>query len=344
MHARPAGFAPEQILTFNLRLAAADYDTRPARIAYMNAVLQRLETIPGVRAAGTSTWLLYGDGHFPKDPPGAEPRVLRFNASSRGYFQALGMRLIKGRGLTDSDTGNVALVNESMARLAFEGDPIGKTIATNKPYTVVGIVADLKYTKLDADAVPEIFVPYREFLILGKADVAVASANSTLLVPTVRRTIAGIDPTQAMYNVKTLDQTLAETIAPRRFNLFLLASFAAVALVLAMAGIYGVIAYSVAERTREIGVRIALGAQTSQVVRMVVLDGMTAAIAGILLGTIAAWFLMRLLTSLLYAVHPDDPVTFSAVAAILAATALAACCGPALKAATIDPAVALRHD
>jgi putative ABC transport system permease protein len=208
----------------------------------------------------------------------------------------------------------------------------------------VGVVADLNYTKLDADPAPEIFIPYREFIFIRKASIAIASANPNSLVPSIRQIIAGIDPNQAIYDVKTLEEALAETIAPRRFNLFLLASFAAVALVLAIAGVYGVIAYSVAERTREIGVRIALGAQTSQVVRMIVLAGMSVAVAGIFLGSVAAWFLMRLLTSLLYGVRADDPVTFSAVAAILAATAFAACCGPALKAASIDPAVALRHD
>jgi putative ABC transport system permease protein len=344
MNARPPGFHPEQVMTFQIRLASAGYDAQPTQNAFIKELLQRLESMPGVRSAGTSTWLLLGGAHYPKDPPGADPRVIRMNASSPGYLKALGMRLVKGRWLTDSDPGTTVLVNESMARLAFEGDPIGQKITTTKPSSVVGIVADLNYTKLDADPAPEIFVPYPDFILIRSAGMVIASPHPGSLVPAIRRTVAEIDPNQVLYDMKTLDQTLAETIAPRRFNLFLLASFAAVALVLAIAGVYGVIAYSVAERTREIGVRIALGARTAQVVRMVVIDGMTVALAGIFLGTIAAWFLMRLLTSLLYAVHPDDPMTFSAVAAILAATALAACCGPALKAATIDPAVALRHD
>lgn len=344
MNARPPGFHPEQVLTLQLRLTDSSNDVRPAQNPDVKQLLERLNVMPGVRAAGTSTWLLYSGTHYPKDPPGADPRVIRINASSPGYLQALGMRLVKGRWLTDSDPGNIVLVNESMARVAFEGDPIGQTITITKPSTVAGVVADLNYTKLDAEPAPEIFVPYREYTILRSAGIVVASANPNSLIPAIRRTVAEINPAQAIYDVKTLDQTLAETIAPRRFNLFLLGSFAAVALVLAIAGVYGVIAYSVAERTREIGVRIALGARTGQVVRMVVLDGMTVAATGILLGSIAAWYLVRLLTNLLYAVRADDPLTFAAVAAILGATALAACCGPALKAATIDPAVALRHD
>jgi putative ABC transport system permease protein len=344
MNVHPSGFHPEQVLTLQLRLTGSSNDVRPAQNPDVKELLQRLNVMPGVRAAGTSTWLLYSGTHYPKDPPGADPRVIRINASSPGYLRALGMRLVKGRWLTDSDPANIVLVNESMARQAFEGDPIGQTITITKPSTVVGVVADLNYTKLDAEPAPEIFVPYREYTILRSAGIVVASANPNSLISAVRRTVAEINPAQAIYDVKTLDQALAETIAPRRFNLFLLASFAAVALVLAIAGVYGVVAYSVAERTREIGVRIALGARTAQVVRMVVLDGMTVALGGIFLGSIAAWYLVRLLTNLLYAVRADDPLTFGAVAAILAATALVACCGPALKAATIDPAVALRHD
>jgi len=160
----------------------------------------------------------------------------------------------------------------------------------------------------------------------------------------MRKLISGIDPTQPVYNVKTLEQALADSIAPRRFNLFLLGTFAAVALLLALVGIYGVIAYSVTERTREIGVRMALGAQRREVVRMVVREGMAMALAGMAAGLAGAWSLTHWMASLLYDVKAADPATFAAVSAALAATAMLACWIPALKAARVDPVVALRYE
>ena len=346
MNAHPDGFAPEKILTFNLRLTGARYEARSAQNEYVKTLIERLESIPGVRATGISAWWLFAGARFPNDSPEDEPRVIRINGCSPGYLKALGMRLVRGRWLTDSDQMGMVLINESMAREAFgTEDPIGKQIKIPTPATIVGVVADLKYSKLDADPAPELFTTYQDgFTLLRTVDMAVAGANLSGLADAIRKTVTEIDPQQAIFGVKTLDQALAESIAPRRFNLFLLASFAAVALILAVAGVYGVMAYSVAERTREIGVRVALGARSAQVVQMVVTDGMSVALAGILLGSIAAWFLTRLMKNLLYGVRADDPITFWSIAMLLAATAFAACCGPALKAATIDPAVALRHD
>jgi putative ABC transport system permease protein len=171
-----------------------------------------------------------------------------------------------------------------------------------------------------------------------------AAGDSAAVALAVRKLISGIDPAQPAYDVKTLEQVLAESIAPRRFNLFLLGSFAAAALLLAVIGIYGVTAYSVAERTREIGVRMALGAQRAQVVRMVILDGIAVALAGILAGVAAALALTRLMAGLLYGVRADDPAALAAVAVTLAATALLAFLGPALKAAWTDPKTALRYE
>jgi putative ABC transport system permease protein len=168
------------------------------------------------------------------------------------------------------------------------------------------------------------------------------SSDPSSSAPAIRALLAGIDPTQPLFDVKPLDAALADSIAPRRFNVILLGTFAASALLLALVGIYGVIAYSVAQRTHEIGVRMALGAQRRQVVRMIVWQGMAIAIAGIAMGVVAALALTRVMASLLYEVAPTDPPTFAVVVCALAATALAACCGPALKAALVDPIVALR--
>jgi putative ABC transport system permease protein len=266
---------------------------------------------------------------------------------SPGYLKALGVRLLKGRWLGDSDSdGHVVLLNESMARQAFGAvDPLGRQISTPGPATVVGIVGDLKYSQLDADPPAEVYMPYQQLPFPGGASVAVRTAgDASGMAPAIRKLISGIDPTQPVYNVKTLEQALSDGIAPRRFNLFLLETFAAVALLLAIVGIYGVIAYAVAERTREIGVRMALGAQRHEVVRMVVRDGMRMALAGVAAGLAGAWSLTHLMDSLLYGVKANNPATFATVAAALAATAVVACLIPALKAARVDPMVALRYE
>ena len=171
-----------------------------------------------------------------------------------------------------------------------------------------------------------------------------ATKDPAAAAATLRKQIADIDPTQRVYDVKTLDHALAESISPRRFNLFLLAAFAGTALVLAGVGIYGVIAYLVAERTREIGVRMALGARRGQVVGMVLGQAAPLAAIGIGAGLVASWGLTRLMSSLLYGVSPNDPAVFAAVAAALGTTAMAACLGPAIKAARVDPVTALRYE
>ncbi|MEX2261343.1 MAG: ABC transporter permease [Bryobacteraceae bacterium] len=347
MNAHPSGFAPETVLVMKVRLAGSQYGERPAQEAYMRELLQRMESAPGVQAAGISNWFLFsGAPPFPNDTSPDRTHVIRLNAASTGYLKAVGMRLVKGRWLTETDSAASVLLNESMARQAFGSvDPIGRRISIPEAVTVVGVVSDLKYSKLDAEPPPEVYVRYQQMPYLRGADIAVrAAGDPSALAPAIRKLISEIDPAQPVYDVKTLDQALADSIAPRSFNLFLLGTFAAAALLLAVVGIYGVIAYSAAERTREIGMRMALGARRNQVVRMVVLDGMAIALAGILAGLAAALGLTRLMANLLYEVKANDPSTFAAVATTLAATALLACCIPAVKAALVDPIIALRHE
>ena len=347
MYAHPPGFAPESILTMKVRPTGRQYDEKPAHEAYIRELLRRAESAPGVEAAGVSVWFLFEGVPFPSDTSPNQQHTIRLNAMSPGYLKALGVRLLKGRWLGDSDSdGHVVLLNESMARQAFGAvDPLGRQISTPGPATVVGIVGDLKYSQLDADPPAEVYMPYQQLPFPGGASVAVRTAgDASGMAPAIRKLISGIDPTQPVYNVKTLEQALSDGIAPRRFNLFLLETFAAVALLLAMVGIYGVIAYAVAERTREIGVRMALGAQRHEVVRIVVRDGMRMALAGVAAGLAGAWSLTHLMDSLLYGVKANNPATFATVAAALAATAVVACLIPALKAARVDPMVALRYE
>jgi putative ABC transport system permease protein len=348
MNAHPAGFDPAEVISMKIRLAGARYRAKPDQIAYMRKVLERLEQAPGLKSAGLSRWLLFGGvPAFPSDTNPSRQHVVRINAASGGYLQAMGMSLRKGRWLTATDTASdAALLNESMAREVFgTADPVGRRFTAAGPLTVVGVVSDVKYSKLDAAAVPEIFIPLeRAPMLMGAELAARASASPAAIIPALRELISDIDPDQAIYDVKTLDDALAQSIAPRRFNLFLLDGFALSALLLAIVGIYGVMSYSVAERTREIGVRMALGARRTQVASLVLRDAILPVIAGILAGLVATWSLTRIMATLLYDVKPADPPTFAAVAALLSLTAIAACIGPAWKAASIDPTVTLRYE
>jgi predicted permease len=362
LHAGAGASAPEQVLVMQVRFAGPRYQTQPARRVYADEALQRIHALPGVRAVSLTT-----DRDFLTPaivegaPPMTEDEMMRavpeaLVATSSGFAPAMGLRLIAGRWISDGETATVVM-NETAARRLFVGqDPVSRRIALplfpQPPFpqapvrtlaTVVGIVADVKYSKLDANPDAELYIPYATAPLLVQFSVVVrVDGDAAALAPAVRKAMADIDRTQPIFGVTTLDRALADSIAPRRFNLILLGTFAASALLLALIGIYGVIAYAVAQRTHEIGVRMALGARRRDVVRMVVRQGMAIASAGIVLGIVAALALTRVLASLLYEVTPTDPPTFAGVAGLLAVTALAACGGPALKAALVDPIVALR--
>jgi putative ABC transport system permease protein len=346
MNAHAPGFDPENVIVMKLRLMGPQYREKPAQQVYLRQLLQRLDGAPGVQPAGISCWFLYGGAPaFPADTDPRQTHTLRLNAASTGYLQAMGMSLLKGRWLTDNDSG--VLLNQSMAHQAFGAiDPVGRQLSIQQPVTIVGVVSDVKYSRLDAEALPEIFVAIEQKPVIFSAfDIAArTAARPAAVAPALRKRIADIDASQPVYDVKTLDHALAESIAPRRFNLFLLGGFAAAALLLAVVGIYGVAAYSVAERTREIGVRMALGARRPQVAAMVVREVVPIALAGIAAGLAATWCLTRLMATLLYDVKSTDPETFVAVSILLGAAAVAACVGPALKAASIHPTVALRYE
>ena len=207
------------------------------------------------------------------------------------------------------------------------------------------MLADLKYTKLDADPEPEVYVPYRQLPLLQISDVVIRTkGDPRALAPDLRKLISGIDPAQPVIEVTTLEKELADSIAPRRFNMMLLAIFAGIAVLLAAVGIYGVMSHAVTQRTQEIGVRIALGARQDEVVRMVVRQGMAVVAVGVGIGLVAAFALTRLMGGLLYEVKPSDPQTFGVVCLVLASAALFACWLPARRAAGVDPVVALRYE
>jgi putative ABC transport system permease protein len=209
---------------------------------------------------------------------------------------------------------------------------------------IVGVVSDVRYAKLDADAVPELFVPYNGRRLFDLTLALHIDGDPMAAAPAIVKALRSVDPTQSIFSVRTLEQTLNETIAPRRFNLLLLATFALVAVVFVVVGIYGVVAYAVAERTHEIGIRLAIGADRWRVVRMIVGQHISSVIAGLTLGLVAAAFATRLMASLLYEVAPTDAPTFATAAALLAVVGAVACTLPALRAATVDPLLALRAE
>jgi predicted permease len=270
------------------------------------------------------------------------------NASSE-YARAVGLSLVAGRWTRDDEPAPVVMVNESFARRVLAGrNPVGQKLRIGHPpvpATIVGIVSDLKMIRLDAAAEPEILIPYQYTGTPRRVDVLFKTAQSPApVIPEVRRAIARLDPAQPPYAVGTLENALAESIAPRRFDLLLLGSFAASALLLALIGIYGVMSYAIARRTPEIGIRMALGARRAEIVGMIVRRAMTVAGSGVAIGILAALGLTRLIASLLFDVKPNDAETFAAVAAVLTVTALFASWLPALKASRIEPVTALRHE
>lgn len=351
MNARPPGFNPESILVMKISLSGSAYHARPQQIAYFREALSRLERMPGVVAAGTVFSPIRGVIQLEGSPPSPADLAHRgtYYSTSSGYFKAMGMRLIEGRWMTDNEPSQVMMVNETFVRNILGGaDPLTKSIHLALPqgspsWAIVGVVSDVKYSKLDAEPGPEAYFPYTQSFFIR--DIVVrASGDPLAIAPAVRKLISDIDRSQPPFDMQTLEATLARTIAPRRFNLFLLGTFAASALLLALIGIYGAISYAVTQRTHEIGVRMTLGARQGEIVRMVIRHGMVVALTGIVPGIAAAFGLTRLMATLLYDVKPTDPLTFAAVVIALTATSLLASWVPALKAARVDPLLALRYE
>jgi putative ABC transport system permease protein len=274
-----------------------------------------------------------------------EPIVV--NSTSAALSRVLGLQITRGRWIADDE--RAVVLNERLARRDFPGqDPIGRRIRLDDggPFlTIVGVAADVRYSRLDAVPEPEIYVPYRQRDDTFGAVALIRTTSDPLeLAPALRQLMQRIDKTVIPDEVMTLEQRLAETIAPRRWNLLMLGTFAASALALALIGIYGLMTYSVAQRRQEIGVRRALGAQRLDVLCMVVGQGMSIALAGIGVGVVSSVASTRVMSSLLYEVEPGDPQTFVIVTAAFATVALLACCVPAFTAADVDPATAIRYE
>ncbi len=358
------GFRPGEALTFRLALSESAYADEARRAQFFARLLDRLRTLPGVRSAGAVVGLpLTGreidlsfdvEGRPPAEP-GRKPSM-EMRVATPDYFATLGIPLKRGRMFTDADAAEspqVAVLSESAARRFFpHEDPIGKRIVLGwhrdkKPNAggeVVGIVGDVKDLGLDEEAPPEIYLPHQQ-LGVGSMDVVLRSDVPPLsLARAVEQSVHQLDPNVPVSSLRTVQQLVAESISQPRFYVVLLGSFAGLALVLAVVGIFGVMSYAVTQQTREIGIRIALGADRSAVVRMVLQHAMVLAGTGLAIGLVAALALARTLASMLFDLSPNDPLTFAAVLTALTLVALVASYIPARRATRVDPVVALRAE
>jgi putative ABC transport system permease protein len=351
----PAGFAPDHILTMRLDFKGPQYRDQRLRHTFTAALLEKANTLPGVGDAAITTFrdgimLVMKEGDPIPQPSERGLHEAPESSISASFGPMIGMSLAKGRWFTEHEAPGAIIINESLARREFgDRDPIGRRIRLPfvgaQPYgTVVGVARDMKYAAIDEDPSPEIFFNHADNFLYGITLLMRIDGDPVAAAPAIRKALSTIDPSQSFYLVRTMEQALAESIAPRRFNLLLLGTFALVACVLAVLGVYGVVAYAVAERRQEIGIRLALGAERARVVRMIVAQGMSSVIAGLVAGVIGAAAATRVIAGLLYGVAAHDLPTFVIVTAGLSVVAFLACTIPALEAAAVDPAAALRAE
>jgi len=356
------GFNPDRAVSFRLFLSETRYAKSEHTVRAIQEIERRIRTEPGVQVVGIGLVLpLQGmawtdDATVEGHAPGDYERELRHNAVTPNFFRATGTRLVRGRFLNAFDTERsppVTLVNESLAKNYFRGaDAVGKRIKFGidrdpDPWvTVVGVVADAKQDSMSARVEPEVYVPLTQSGPEGGLGITVVirgSATPDALVAAARREIHAVDKDLALTDVIMLRELVHESVGDQRFRTSLLAGFAGCALFLAALGVYGVLAYSVAQRTREIGVRMALGASATQLFRMVLRDGLRPVLAGSIVGLAGAYAVTGLIQSMLFGIAPVDPPTYLLTCAILAAVALTACAVPAARAIRVDPLVSLRE-
>ena len=361
------GFDPHGVLTAQVALPLDQYQTPDRQRAFFEQLVQRLQALPGVAsAAATATVPLRGnvqmistiqvEGQPAINPLMAKVPTARINSVTPGYFSALRIPLIDGRLLDERDGADApksVVVNQAFVRRFFEKeDPIGKRFTAKfspgpedpPTWTIVGVINDTKQQGLAADVTPEVTASASQWPRFMMTLVLRTAVDPVSLVSAVRQHVSALDKNIPVYAVQTMDDLFSAEVASQRFNAGALAGFAGFAVLLAAVGIYGVMAYAVSQRTREMGVRIALGAGRGNVLRMILSQGFRLALIGAGLGLAASFVLTRLMTGLLFGVKPSDPLTFVLVTAALLAVALAACWIPAHRATRVDPVVALRYE
>jgi predicted permease len=355
------GFEATNLLSMNIALPTSKYRPQQAT-AFFDQLVERVKNLPGVKAAGGVNPLPLSNSNISEavlvegaptvalaDRPSVGIRVI-----TPGYFQTMSIPLLKGRSFTEQDrdnTPNVIVVNEALAsrfwpnqdavgkRLAFEDSP-GKPVWRE----IVGVVGNVRHKALETEIMPEVFFPYHQYPGNFMSLVVHTASAPVSMIPAVRKEVLTLDKDQPVSDIMTMEQRLARSVAARRFVMLLLSSFSILALGLAAVGIYGVMAYLVTQRTQEIGVRMALGAQKTDVLKLVVVKGMGLAVIGATIGLIASLILTRLMRSLLFEVAPTDWLTFMTASLVLLSVALLACYIPARRATKVDPLVALRYE
>ncbi len=354
------GFNYQRVLTFTISLPQKKYPEDQQKLDFYEQLAEKIRALPGVLAVGVSSGLPLGNNGWqtsfrvegqPEPEPGKTP-LTEACLATPDYFEAMGLTLLKGRNFTGDDkkdSPRVTIIDEEFARRYWPNeDAVGKHIKTSRsdpPLTVVGVVRRVKMDGLNEDSNRvQSYFPFRQ-MPSGGMSVVVKTANDPMgIVTAARQQVLAVDPDQPLYDVNTMEQLRADSIAPGRLTLMLLATFAAVALVLAGVGIYGVMAYSVTQRSHEIGIRMALGARQNDVLGMVIGQGMRLAVIGLAMGLGGAWVATRAMTSFLFGVSATDPATFVVIPAVLAVVALGACFVPARRATRVDPMVALRYE
>ncbi|HEX8686692.1 MAG TPA: FtsX-like permease family protein, partial [Pyrinomonadaceae bacterium] len=359
------GFDPRNVLTFQVDLNGERYDTAAEATAFYRDALERIGRLPGVEAAAITNklpldWQFNMPVFFPGKPDDAVSVQVRI--VSPDYFRAMRIGVRQGRSFTGADdraAPPVVLVNEAFVRRFYAGQDVtaqqfsvGRGV--EEPVRqVVGVVGDVKQQGLDRPAPPMVFVPVQQVSDKLLASVRTFTSTNfvvrttvepTSLSPAVKQQLAELDAALPLSRISTMEEVAARSIASQRFNMLLLGSFAVLGLLLAAVGIYGVMSYTVAQSTREIGIRMALGAQARSVLRLVAGQGMILTIIGMFIGIAASLALTRLMEGLLFGVSTTDPVTFALYSIILAAVALVACLIPARRATKVDPLVALRYE
>ncbi len=353
------GFKPERLLSLEYRLPRNKYREPSAQWQFHRQVVDRIQEVPGVQSVSLVRGLPFSGNGFTtsiilpdREPPspGTEPEVM-FNTAMPNYFETLGIPFVKGRlfGAEDQlNTPPVLLINQTMARKFWpDQDAIGKQVKFVEDGTtasVVGIVGDAKHYWLEEESRPQAYVSYSQQPGLFATVVIRTTIEPLVLTESVRQALWKVDADQPMWKIRTVEFLLNRSVADRKFLMALMGIFASLALVLTMIGLYGVISYLVNQRTQEIGIRMALGAQVGHILRMVLKQGMVLVLIGVALGLAAAWLMTRLMIRLLYQVSASDPLTFATIALLLIAVALLACYLPARRATKVDPLVALRYE